>query len=363
MSHSLKKVVSLVISLMVGGAMGYYIGLYLTSQSLSVYDTITLVILLPLFYLFHIVIHEAGHGFFGYMTGYTMVSYRVLSYLWVWQEESISFRRQKVPGTLGQCLMRPPAYETANYPFKLYLLGGVLANAIISVLLLILFPSIYTQLFSIIGLFIVLTNVIPTGFNDGMSLKMAWSNPTMQFLLFLQFEINYQLSIGNTYESLPVAYVSSLNTYDSTNYFMTFHALVRYAYNLERLDLPQGRAVLEVLWNDRQSLIAIYQVELKKELLFCLAILEPKDQRIEEIMADKQVTQSLKRPLMGNKRILASYHYFVQEDWHMGAALTQEGLELLDKAPLKGDATVELKLIEWLDEQAVIHFNRREVLS
>ncbi|MBP1041687.1 hypothetical protein I6N95_11775 [Vagococcus sp. BWB3-3] len=360
-NQKFNKVISIIAMLFVGAAVGYCIGLYLSTQSLSVYDDIALLILLPLYYLLHIVIHEAGHGIFGYLTGYKMVSYRVLSYLWVWQEEGIRYRRQKVPGTLGQCLMRPPAYQ-ANYPFKLYLLGGVLANSMASVLILVLFDSPYGVLFSVVGLFVVLTNLIPLGFNDGMSLKMAWNNPTMQYLLFLQVEINYQLSIGTTYERLPQTYVAPLAG-DLGNYFVTFHAFLRYYYFMERLDLVQGRTILEELWDNRQSLILIYQIELKKELLFCLAMLDAKDQRMDELMTDKGVNQSLKQPLMGNKRILASYYYFVQEDWQKGSTLTQEGLELFDKVPLKGEAKVELNVIEWLDEQAVIHFNRRGTLS
>ncbi len=48
--------------LFVGASVGYSIGLYLSTQSLSFYDDLALLILLPLYYLLHIVVHEAGMG-------------------------------------------------------------------------------------------------------------------------------------------------------------------------------------------------------------------------------------------------------------------------------------------------------------
>lgn len=312
MSRSLKTIIPTVM-LVGGGVIGYRIG-QVASQSLSIYQSVASLILSQMFYLLHIVIHEAGHGLFGHLTGYKLVSYRVLSHLWVWQETGLVYRRQKVPGTLGQCLMRPPNYEQ-GYPFKLYLLGGILGNLGTSLIILVSFhSSVFAVLFAAIGFFVFLTNLIPLGFND------------------------------------------------PGNYFVSFHFLLRYGYFLEAIELVEAKELLEALWDNLEAMIPIYQVELKKELLFCLAVIEPKDPRIEEIIADKVVSKSLKQPVMGNKRILASYHYFIKNDWQKGASLTQEGLELAEKSPLKGDATIEIKLITWLDEQAISYNNRGGLL-
>lgn len=359
MKTRVKKRLSILFFLVICGIVGFFIGYYLANKELSFYQVAILLVLLPVYFISHIAIHEAGHAICGYFTGYRLVSYRLFSHLWVWQEEGVVYRRQKVPGTLGQCLMQPPTYVSEKYPFKLYLLGGVLANLVSSLLVLALFPtSVYSFLFFVIGLLLALTNLIPLGFNDGMSLKLARNNQEVQYLLYLQFEINYQFSKGKTFDDLPKDYFEPLSA-PNDNYFVTYHALIRYAYYLERFELEQARELLEGLWRESESLVPIYRLELKKELLFCLAILDSGDQRIEAIMNDKLVTSSLNYPLMGNKRILASYHYFVKEDWKTGSQLTQAALELVDKSPLKGDAILEIKLVEWLDEQAIIYINTR----
>ena len=78
-----------------------------------------------------IVIHEAGHLFFGLLSGYDFSSFRVGNFMWVNENGKIKLKRMSIVGTGGQCLMSPPEINTnEKFPFVLYNLGGSIMNII-----------------------------------------------------------------------------------------------------------------------------------------------------------------------------------------------------------------------------------------
>ncbi|MBO0439650.1 hypothetical protein [Candidatus Enterococcus ikei] len=364
MKKKVKKVGSILIEMCLGSAGGYF-SVYLILKNnvhFSGLDIVIFILALIISYIIHIIIHEAGHGIFGSMTGYKMVSYRIFSFMWVWQKDgSIAFRRFKVPGTLGQCLMAPPPYEKGSFPFYLYLLGGVLANLISSLIVGLLFVphSMIAFAFVIAGGFIFITNTLPIGFNDGMSIKTASSSEQQQYLLYIQFEVNYQLNQGKTYIDLPESYFVLETAKPKQTYFNDYQQLLKIARFAEQHNWIELNKHMESLWSRLDDLISLYQVEVKKELIFALAITHPEDPRIANLWSDKKVKMSLKQPLMSNKRIEAAYYYFVENDDNAALDFLKAGKTLVHKAPNPGDAKAEMKLNDWLQEQIIISDNTR----
>ena len=80
-----------------------------------------------------IIIHESGHLLFGLLTGYRFCSFRIGSLMWIRQDGALRFRRLKLAGTGGQCLLSPPDWRE-DFPFIWYNLGGVLCNLLSAVL-------------------------------------------------------------------------------------------------------------------------------------------------------------------------------------------------------------------------------------
>jgi len=78
--------------------------------------------------LLQIIVHEAGHLVFGSVSGYTFVSFRISSFMWIKNGEKISFRRLSIAGTGGQCLMEPPDLKDGRIPVLLYNFGGSVFN-------------------------------------------------------------------------------------------------------------------------------------------------------------------------------------------------------------------------------------------
>ena len=92
-----------------------------------------IVMMTAAFYL-QTILHEGGHLVCGLLTGYRFVSFRIGS--WMVQRENgrLRFHRYTLAGTAGQCLLAPPELTNGKMPYKLYNLGGVLANLLAAAL-------------------------------------------------------------------------------------------------------------------------------------------------------------------------------------------------------------------------------------
>lgn len=351
MIKKLKASAGYMFFILVYAVLGFFLGINMGKVIINPVKLFFYAFSIILFYILHIIIHEAGHGLFGYLTGYKLLSYRIFSFMWVRQNNGkITFRRFKVPGTLGQCLMIPPKFQQDKFPFKLYLMGGVLANLISSLMVGLLFvpKSIPAILFVLIGLFSAFTNAFPIGFNDGMSYKIASSSPEQLYLFFIQLETNSRLFKGETYQDMPEKYFDTVPEIPEKTYFNDGQKLLQIGLAFDKQQWSDFRIKLENLWEKRENLVSIYLIELKKELLFALCLQDPDDQRIPDIWQDKSIKNSLSQPMMGNRRIQAAYHYFILKEKQKAETLLNEAIALKDKAPNPGEAKMELRAITYL---------------
>jgi len=152
--------------------------------------------------LFHIILHEAGHGIFGKRSGYTFCSFRIGPFLWLKRDGKIILKRYSLPGTAGQCLMRPPQWTEDGIPYKLYNLGGVLMNFIamgVFLALGLLFPVgsvawCLMMTLAIEGLFLGASNGIPmrtsTVNNDGRNAADLGQDKAALWAFWAQLELN-----------------------------------------------------------------------------------------------------------------------------------------------------------------------------
>ena len=134
---------NLVLYLVIGALFGAWLTFSARVRGSFGADFLSLIVLLVCLYagiLLHTIIHEGGHMVFGLLTGYGFVSFRVLRWTWVRKDGRLVVRKYFLPGTLGQCLLSPPkGYgDTADAPYVLYHLGGVLANLIVTAILMAL---------------------------------------------------------------------------------------------------------------------------------------------------------------------------------------------------------------------------------
>lgn len=222
-------------------------------EILGVFDSIFFISLFFLIALFtQIILHELGHLIFGLASGYSFVSFRVGSLTLVKEDKLYKIKRYSIPGTAGQCLMAPPQGSKTEYPFRLYNWGGIIINAVFSIIGLIVFFNssgllrLFSMLFFHMGFLAILMNAIPVeGANtDGTNLLDLEVSLDARKALYNMLEINrlyqegfrpreipHDLTEISQYEDLKNSMVASMesNSYskmlDKGDYVGSFNSL------------------------------------------------------------------------------------------------------------------------------------------
>ena len=340
----------------VGAVVGYFVG-KIAGDSLSGVDKPNIILFFitgVIAFILHIIVHEAGHLVFGLLSGYKFVSFRVFDFKIIKDENGkLSFRYEKIAGTGGQCLMRAPEYVEGKFKYKLYLLGGVIFNVLFSIVFWLILPSYYTLLFALIGFTLAFLNLIPMGFNDGMTFYHASKDETTRFVLYLQLEYVYYQSIGKNLLIEQPEIVEKINSLEitNTNYLtdsLEFIKLDGLEYFFEFNTLYNEARKLYV---ERDDLLSVYKVELMALLVKLISLVNPEDELLEEIMKDKTLLARLKQKNPQTKNILATYEYGVNLDDEKALGLIAEARKLKNKAPNLYVQNLEMKYCDYLEEK------------
>lgn len=300
----------------------------------------------------HIIIHECGHLGIGLLSGYRFISFRIFNLMVVKNSQGgLDFKLFSLPGTAGQCLLAPPRRDSENFPYKGYLLGGILANGMACLICWLSgnISSIFGAVFFFIGLLSIVTNGIPMQFNDGKTLQLAAKSPENRELLYNSLEVNGLLARGMSYTQLPEKLFDPVAAVPEYSYFNTQHDLIRVNRCLEAQEFIRAKILLEELWQKREQIaVPILVAGVAGELLAVLCLLTPADPRIAELWQDKTLQQLLRQPLMGNYRIKALYQKSIMQDSAAATGLLTTALNAQDKMPTAGDAEMETKLCSYL---------------
>ena len=340
----------------VGAVVGYFVG-KIAGDSLSRGDAPNIIFLLlagVIAFVLQIIVHEAGHLVCGLISGYKFVSFRVFDFKIIKDENGkLNFRYEKIEGTGGQCLMRASEYVEGKFKFKLYLLGGVIFNVLFSIVFWLILPSYYTLLFALIGFTLAFLNLIPMGFNDGMTFYHASKDETIRFVLYLQLEYVYYQSIGKNLLIEQPEIVEKINSLEitNTNYLtdsLEFIKLDGLEYFFEFNTLYNEARKLYV---ERDDLLSVYKVELMALLVKLISLVNPEDELLEEIMKDKTLLARLKQKNPQTKNILATYEYGVNLDDEKALGLIAEARKFKNKAPNLYVQNLEMKYCDYLEEK------------
>ena len=352
----IQGVLQLIGIMAVGAVVGYFVG-KIAGDSLSRGDAPNIIFLLlagVIAFVLQIIVHEVGHLVCGLISGYKFVSFRVFDFKIIKDENGkLNFRYEKIAGTGGQCLMRAPEYVEGKFKYKLYLLGGVIFNVLFSIVFWLILPSYYTLLFALIGFTLAFLNLIPMGFNDGMTFYHASKDETTRFVLYLQLEYVYYQSIGKNLLIERPEIVEKINSLEitNTNYLtdsLEFIKLDGLEYFFEFNTLYNEARKLYV---ERDNLLPVYKVELMALLVKLISLVNPEDELLEEIMKDKTLLARLKQKNPQTKNILATYEYGVNLDDEKALGLIAEARKLKNKAPNLYVQNLEMKYCDYLEEK------------
>lgn len=315
-------------------------------------------------YMIHIIIHEAGHLLFGLMTGYSFVSFRIGSFTMIEEKGNIRCKKFNIPGTAGQCLMMPPEIKDGKYPFIMYNYGGGIMNLIVAILGILIatlvnersiFISAMLILISAGGIFAALTNLIPLKVggisNDGYNVISMLKDKSARRGFYIQLKVNGLQSSGMRIKDMPLEELKIDEEVDLINPLNTSIKLLEYNWYLDNMDFQRAKQCIEEFKPYMDKMLQLYKNEINCERLFLELIGECDEKFIDDIY-DKNLKKYIKaaKYMIGKKRLIMAYEIFYNKDREKAMSYYEDTKKLAMKYPIKGEADMELMLVNWMKE-------------
>ncbi|MEG0132569.1 MAG: hypothetical protein RR891_05650 [Clostridium sp.] len=374
-----KKVLFVIIfiisCLVIGGVIGFLSDKYLNGfmdtyikndnifvELINIYG---LILIFVVGYFIHIIIHEAGHLIAGFMTGYSFVSFRIGSFTLIKEDGKLRQKKFNIPGTAGQCLMMPPTMIDGKYPFVIYNFGGVIINLITSIIGILIvifvegvpFPiNAILVLFGAAGIFAAVTNGIPLKVsgvaNDGYNVISMAKDEEAKNAFYVQLRVNGLQSFGERIKDMPLEMFKLSAGANLTNPLNTSIRLMEYNWYLDNMDFEGARKSLGSFEHNLEKLVPLYRLEVNCERMF-LELIGNCDKDVIDKLYDKTLKKYMKAAkfMIGKKRVIMAYEAFYTKDMTKALKCYKEGEELAKKYPVKGEADMELMIMNWIKEK------------
>ena len=296
-----EKGVMMLISLLVGGMVVGGLALLCLQGEDLLQDYLYLVyglLVFYLFYLFQLIVHEAGHLVFGLAAGYRFGSFRIFNLTLMKQDGKLHFGSYRLAGTAGQCLMRPPERPLGKGGVLLYNLGGVILNLLTLPLFSILlaaallfdlpfFLSVIPLAAVLAGLMTALLNGIPlsTGMvdNDGRNAYAATRSDQTLRAFDLQLKVTDGLLSGKRLKDLPDEWFVMPVDEELKNSMRATEGVLVSNRLMDLQDFEEAKRVIEHLLAVDSGIIGLHRLLLKMDLLYIELIGEGNAERIEAL--------------------------------------------------------------------------------
>lgn len=216
----------------------------LSTEYLSLFQVLECFVVIGICFFGCVLFHEMGHLFGGIMCGYRFGFFRIGSRAICkgrklktddmededdddeeeededdddeYEEKKFVIRNYKMKGTWSQCFMLPPrGVPYQKVPYKLYLLGGGIAN-IVSIPFACLFFIPFMSTWYVVAIFITLavlfalTSLVPMMFhgtpNDAYTVKMCKNDPETLRAYINHLCILGEYAKGKSVRDMPVAW-------------------------------------------------------------------------------------------------------------------------------------------------------------
>lgn len=268
-------------------------------------DVAVTMLSLLLAFLIQIVIHEAGHLVFGLMSGYRFSSFRVLSCMIKMEDGRPVFKKLKLSGTAGQCIMIPPDMVDGKLPYRLYNLGGALMNVIASVLFLITALLLrraglgyrYLIILAMVGIYTALTNAVPVNItvpNDGYNALFLGKDPNAVRSFWTQLKINQLAGEGVRMKDMPEEWFVVPQDADLSNYLVAYNLIARENRLLDSLDLAGAEELIDRMLADGTAIPDFYRALLLNDKVF-LDLLKNGKEADVSVLEQKEVAAVLRQ--------------------------------------------------------------------
>jgi len=323
---------------------------HLTIENALIY---LLLFLISLFLVINI--HEFGHFVFGKLLGYKLLMYQIGLLNFTYENGKMKFSFKKTKGFDGFCAMIPPkdasAFDKRNL---LYYAGGIGFNVATGILALVALsitenPSLrsFIYIFAWMSIILGLFNLIPfktagNQFSDGkFIIGILRQNEHVSAMLALQNVVT-QLAGGIRPKKLNFDH-KELANFDDPSLF-----LLQYFHALDQENDDKAKELIEKLISRLDDVSSIALPGNYYEIITA-GILFNQSEWIEKYYSLVEKTLNHDRDLNG-ERVKAYYAWYTgnqdQAKQHIERAKA-----VADKFPLRGQAEMELALLDRLEQK------------
>ena len=355
--------------MMIGAICGFLMITYIESTigdgadlSENLFTLVSLFVFMYVGFFLHIIIHEGGHLIFGKLSGYTLSSFRIGSFMWLKENDTICFRRFSLSGTGGQCLMAPPEMRDGKIPVILYNLGGSLMNVITGSIFFDLhvvfsefaYLSIVFLMFSIIGFASALMNGVPmrmgTVDNDGYNAWALNRNPDAMRAFWVQMKANERISKGVRLKDMPDEWFEMPTDDAMKNSLVATIGVFACNRLMDAHRFEEADALMTRLLCMDSGMVGLYRNLLICDQIFCELIAQKRDQRIRTKMSkdQKKFMKSMKT-FPSVIRTEYAYALLWEKDLEKAEKIKERFEKCAKTYPYPSDIQSERELIEIAD--------------
>ena len=355
--------------MMIGAICGFLMITYIESTigdgadlSENLFTLVSLFVFMYVGFFLHIIIHEGGHLIFGKLSGYTLSSFRIGSFMWLKENDTICFRRFSLSGTGGQCLMAPPEMRDGKIPVILYNLGGSLMNVITGSIFFALhvvfsefaYLSIVFLMFSIIGFASALMNGVPmrmgTVDNDGYNAWALNRNPDAMRAFWVQMKANERISKGVRLKDMPDEWFEMPTDDAMKNSLVATIGVFACNRLMDAHRFEEADALMTRLLCMDSGMVGLYRDLLICDQIFCELIAQKRDQRIRTKMSkdQKKFMKSMKT-FPSVIRTEYAYALLWEKDLEKAEKIKERFEKCAKTYPYPSDIQSERELIEIAD--------------
>lgn len=312
--------------------------------------------------LVQIILHEGGHLLFGLLTGYRFVSFRIFHYTLLKEEGKFRIKRFDIAGTGGQCLLSPPEVAAGEYiPYFWYNVGGGILNLLGAFITLPIWLwvddlpvviDVFLLLFSLVGVLLALTNLIPFKIggitNDGANLVQMWRNPSSRTDLAVQLRINAAVQEGIRPKELTDAWFVEKTDLDYSNVFEVMLQLFTASRYMDLFQYDKAHRLFEQLMQHKEQIVGLLVKEITCELLF-LELKKGGDAASIETYYDaalQEYVKSYSKVMSSKQRLLFAFALYKERNLPAAQAIYEQVKQRQASYLMKGEVLSDLAIME-----------------
>lgn len=304
----------------------------------------------------HVILHELGHVFFGLIAGFKLRFITIFGLTWTKNEKGIATAKVWNPFALGQAGMTPKD-ERPKWAYALYLLGGVLFNVLWGLVFIgisIFNENIYLRIFliiiAIVGIVIGLFNLWPIDQSDGMHLKRLWQEDSYHHELQQTLEyLDAMLDATDFSDLKPWMEIDSQAPLTSLN---NLNAIVLQATQAAcQGDFTRAGRIYRAIFEKKQDLNKIQQIEIMQEYLFALLMSDPNHKHVYQIKKDPLMQNFWETRTPTNYRMRAADAFYMRFEREKASELLATGAPLIARLLIPFDQQIERRMYDLVEER------------